>query len=68
MDTLKKEIRYRYWTQAFTHELIHMQTHKYYQFEHPMNQLNRQQFNLIKESLTFLLNHEFPNVDMAIDR
>lgn len=68
MDTLKKEIRYKYWTQAFTHELIHMQTHKYYENEYPMNQLNRQQFNLIKESLTFLLNHEFPWVNMAIDR
>ena len=53
---------------AFAHELLHMQTHKYYENEYPMNQLNRQQFNLIKESLTFLLNHEFPNVNMATDR
>jgi len=62
------ERRERAWSASFAHELIHMQTHKYYENEHPMNQLNFQQFNLIKESLTFLLNHEFPWVNMAIDR
>ena len=45
-----------------------MQTHKYYESEYPMNQLNWKQFNLIKETLTFLLNHEFPWVNMAIDK
>ena len=60
--------RLRAWTTAFAHELLHFQTHKYYQSEYPMSQLNKQQFNLIKESLTFLLNHEFPWVNMAIDR
>ena len=67
MDVSKKDRRIKWRTKAFAHELLHMQTHKYYQFEHPMNQLNRQQFNLIKESLTFLLNHEFQWVDMALD-
>jgi hypothetical protein len=60
MDPSKKEWRTAYWSQSFAHELLHMQTHKYYENEYPMNQLNKQQFNLIKESLTFLLNHEFP--------
>ena len=68
MDSHKKELRPRYRPQSFSHELLHMQTHKYYQFEYPMNQLNRKQFNLIKESLTFLLNHEFPWIDMSPDR
>jgi len=64
----KKERRLRNWSYIFAHELLHMQTHKYYENEYPMNQLNRQQFNLIKESLTFLLNHEFPWVNMSTDR
>ena len=67
-DPGKIERRVRGWTQSFSHELLHMQTHKYYQFEHPMNQLNKQQFNLIKESLTFLLNYEFPWVNMSTDK
>ena len=67
-DPGKIERRIRGWPQSFAHELLHMQTHEYYQFKHPMNQLNRKQFNLIKESLTFLLNHEFHWVNMAIDR
>lgn len=67
-EPLEKWWRLRAWTQAFAHELLHFQTHKYYQSEYPMNQLNKQQFNLIKESLTFLLNYEFPWVNMAIDR
>lgn len=65
---LKPEYCERGYTWAFAHELLHMQTHKYYENEYPMNQLNKQQFNLIKESLTFLLNHEFPWVNMSIDR
>ena len=65
---IKPEYMERSCAHAFTHELIHMQTHKYYEKGYPMNQLNWQQFNLIKESLTFLLNHEFPWVNMAIDR
>lgn len=66
-DPGKIERRVRGWTQSFSHELLHMQTHKYYENEHPMNQLNWKQFNLIKESLTFLLNHEFPWVDLSTD-
>ena len=68
MDPLKKEWRFAYWSQSLAHELLHMQTHKYYENEYPMNQLNKQQFNLIKESLTFLLNYEFPWVKMRSDR
>ena len=68
MDTFKKERRQIYWPSVFTHELLHMQTHKYYENEYPMNQLNKQQFNLIKESLTFLLNHEFQWVNMSTDK
>ena len=67
-DTSQKEWRERGWAQSFTHELLHMQTHKYYENEDPMKQLTPQQFNIIKESLTFLLNHEFPGVNMRKDR
>jgi hypothetical protein len=59
MEPREKGWRLKYWTYSFTHELLHFQTHKYYENEYPMNQLNWKQFNLIKESLTFLLNHEF---------
>lgn len=52
---------------AFTHELLHIQTHKYYKEKYPMNQLNFFQFSLIKEALTFLLNYEFPWVNMNAD-
>ena len=55
------------YSHAFVHELLHMQTHKYYENEYPMNHLNKQQFILIKESLTFLLNYEFPWVNMVPD-
>jgi hypothetical protein len=68
MEPYEKGWRLKYWNCSFTHELLHFQTHKYYENEYPMNQLNWKQFNLIKESLTFLLNHEFPWVNMAIDR
>ena len=67
-DPPEKNWRLRAWSCGFAHELLHFQTHKYYENEKPMNQLNWKQFNLIKESLTFLLNHEFPWVNMAIDR
>ena len=66
-DPPEKTWRLRAWSCGFTHELLHFQTHKYYENEYPMNQLNHPQFNLIKESLTFLLNHEFPWVNMSID-
>jgi hypothetical protein len=36
-----------------------MQTHKYYENVEPMSNLSSKQFNDLKESLTFLLNHEF---------
>jgi len=60
MEPSKKEFRYKYRTKSFAHELLHFQTHKYYENISPMNKLNHQQFNLLKESLTFLLNYEFP--------
>jgi len=67
IEPREKGWRLRAWSWGFTHELLHFQTHKYYENEHPMNQLNWKQFNLIKESLTFLLNHEFPWVDLSTD-
>lgn len=67
-ELTEKEWRLRGWTWSFAHELLHFQTHKYYENEYPMNLLNKQQFNLIKESLTFLLNHEFPWVNLSTDR
>lgn len=68
MEPPEKWWRLRAWTTAFAHELLHFQTHKYYENEYPVNQLNWKQFNLIKESLTFLLNHEFPWVNMSSDK
>ena len=65
---VKHEYMERSCAAAFVHELLHMQTHKYYENAYPMNQLNKQQFNLIKESITFLLNYEFPWVNMSTDR
>ena len=67
-DPPEKGWRLRAWSWGFAHELLHFQTHKYYENEYPMNQLNKQQFNLIKESLTFLLNYEFPWVNLSTDR
>ncbi len=67
MEPREKGWRLRAWSCGFSHELLHFQTHKYYENEYPMNQLNWKQFNLIKESLTFLLNHEFPWVNMSSD-
>ncbi len=67
-DPPEKTWRLRAWSWGFAHELLHMQTHKYYENEYPMNQLNWKQFNLIKESLTFLLNHEFQWVNLSTDR
>ncbi len=67
-DPPEKSWRLRAWSCGFAHELLHFQTHKYYENEKPMNLLNKQQFNLIKESLTFLLNHEFPWVNLSTDR
>ena len=68
MEPLEKGWRLRARSWGFAHELLHFQTHKYYENEYPMNQLNKQQFNLIKESLTFLLNYEFPWVNLSTDR
>ena len=67
-DPPEKSWRLRAWSCGFAHELLHFQTHKYYENEYPMNQLNRKQFNLIKESLTFLLNYEFIWVNLSTDR
>ncbi len=66
VDT-KTEYRKRNWTGIFAHELLHMQTHKYYENVEPMSKLTPKQFNDLKESLTFLLNHEFKGVDMRLD-
>jgi len=60
MEPSKKEFRKYYWTQSFIHELLHFQTHKYYEKIAPMDKLDNSQFNLLKESLTFLINYEFP--------
>lgn len=68
MEPQEKGWRLKAWSWGFTHELLHFQTHKYYENEYPMNQLNKQQFNLIKESLTFLLNYKFPWVNLSTDR
>ena len=46
----------------FTHELLHFQFHKYYSNHPKVALLNTQQFDTIKESLTFLLNYEFNDV------
>ena len=67
-DPPEKNWRLRAWSWGFAHELLHFQTHKYYENEKPMNKLNRKQFNLLKESLTFLLNYEFPWVNLSTDR
>lgn len=39
-DPPKKTWRLRAWSCGFTHELLHFQTHKYYENEYPINQLN----------------------------
>jgi len=67
MEPSKKEFRLKYRTKSFVHELLHFQTYKYYKNISPMNQLNKQQFNILKESLTFLLNFEFPWINMIKD-
>lgn len=68
MEPQEKGWRLKARSWGFTHELLHFQTHKYYENEYPIKQLNKQQFNLIKESLTFLLNYEFPWVYLSTDR
>lgn len=67
MEPSKKEFRYKYRTKSFIHELLHFQTHKYYENIPPMNKLDKQQFNLLKESLTFLINYEFPWINKSTD-
>ena len=67
MEPSKKEFRYKYRTKSFIHELLHFQTHKYYENIPPMNKLDKQQFNLLKESLTFLINYEFPEINKDTD-
>lgn len=67
MEPSKKEFRYKYRTQSFIHELLHFQTHKYYEMMPPMDKLDKQQFNLLKESLTFLINYEFPWINKSTD-
>jgi hypothetical protein len=68
MEPSKKEFRYKYRTKSFIHELLHFQTHKYYENIPPMNKLDKQQFNLLKESLTFLINYEFPEINKGTDK
>ena len=67
VDTKNPKFRKRNWTGIFAHELLHMQTHKYYENVEPMSKLTPKQFNDLKESLTFLLNHEFEWIDMRED-
>ena len=67
MEPSKKEFRYKYRTKSFIHELLHFQTHKYYEMMPPMDKLDKQQFNLLKESLTFLINYEFPWINKTTD-
>ena len=67
VDTSNPKFRKRNRTGIFAHELLHMQTHKYYENVEPMSKLSRKQFNDLKESLTFLLNHEFKGIDMRED-
>jgi hypothetical protein len=65
IEAPKKEFRYKFRTQCFIHELLHFQTHKYYEAVPPMDKLDKQQFNLLKESLTFLINYEFPWINKS---
>lgn len=51
-----------------THEILHFQFHKYYSNNPEVKLLNPQQFDTIKESLTFLLNYEFKGVPMWYDQ
>ena len=67
VDTKKPEYRGKIWRGIFAHELLHMQTHRYYENEKPMSSLSERQFNDLKESLTFLLNYEFVGIDMRED-
>lgn len=50
------------------HEVLHFQFHKYYSNLPRIKALNFQQFDTIKESLTFLLNHEFKDIIMWYDK
>lgn len=68
VDSKLPEYRSNMWRWIFAHELLHMQTHKYYENVEPMSNLSSKQFNDLKESLTFLLNHEFEWVDMREDK
>lgn len=49
------------------HEVIHFQFHKYYSSHPKVKLLNFEQFDTLKESLSFLLNHEFPGIPMTYD-
>jgi len=44
------------------HEILHFQFHKYYSNNPKVKILNQDQYYLLKESLTFLLNIEFKNI------
>ena len=68
VDSKSPEYRSKMWRWIFAHELLHMQTHKYYENVEPMSKLSPMQFNDLKESLTFLLNHEFEWIDMREDK
>jgi hypothetical protein len=46
------------------HEVLHFQFHKYYSNLPRIKSLNFEQFDTIKESLTFLLNFEFKGIPM----
>lgn len=50
------------------HEVLHFQFHKYYSNLPRIKSLNFEQFDTIKESLTFLLNFEFEGIPMWYDK
>ena len=68
MEPREQSRRLKFRTKSFVHELLHFQTHKYYENIYPMNQLDKWQFNLLKESLTFLLNYEFKKINIWTDQ
>jgi hypothetical protein len=44
------------------HEILHFQFHTYYSDYPKVKLLDPEQYYLLKESLTFLLNHEFKDI------
>lgn len=55
-------LHWNWFVPAFTHELLHFQTIHYYKTHIMSNLHDEKRFEDLKESLTFLLNHEFPGM------